>query len=74
MWRERSIVQEMLKDINKYFNNDDDCHTSQKLIGRRDVFRGIVLKEWVMGNNNNMNLHACNKVLVKIRVKFYHEY
>ena len=28
----RNIVQEMLKDINKYFNNDDDYYTNHQLI------------------------------------------
>ena len=63
----------MLKDINKYFNNDDYYYTNQQLIGHRGLFRGVIVKEWVMGNHNNINSHACNKVLVKSCVQFYHE-
>ena len=63
-------MQEMLNDINKYFNNDNDYYTNQQLIGHIDMFRGVVVKEWVVGNDDNINFHACNKVLVKSCVKF----
>ena len=55
----------MLKDIDKYFNNNDDYYINQQLIGCRDLFRGVIVKEWVMGNYNYINFHACNKALVK---------
>ena len=71
--KERSIVQEMLKDINKIFNNDDDYYRNQQLIGHMHLFRGIIVKEWAMGNHNNVNFHAHNKALVKSCVKFYCE-
>ena len=63
----------MLNDINKYFNDNEDYYTNQQMIGHRDLFRGVVVKEWVMKNHNNINFHAYNKVLVKISVQFYHE-
>ena len=71
--QERSIVQETLKEINEYFNNDDDYYTNQQLIGYIDLFGGVIVKEWAMGNYNNINFHACKKVLVKSCVQFYHE-
>ena len=37
------------------------------------LFRGVIVKEWVMGNYNNINFHAYDKALVKISVQFYHE-
>ena len=64
----------MLNDISKYSNNGDDYYTNQQLIGHKDIFRGVVVKEWVMGNDNNINFHTCNKVLVKSSVTFYHDY
>ena len=70
---EKVIVQEMLNDVNKYFNNNDDYYTNQQLIGHRELFRGVVVKEWVIENQNNINFHAYNKVLVKSCVQFYHE-
>ena len=71
--QEISIVQEMLKDINECFNNCNDHHTNQQLIGHRDMFRGVVVKEWVIGKNINIIFHAHNKVLVKSIVQFHHE-
>ena len=63
----------MLKDINKCFNDDNDYYANQQLIGCNDTFRGVVVKEWVMGNNNSINFHACSKVLVKSSVQFCNE-
>ena len=42
---ERVIVQETLKEINKYFDNNDDYCTNQQLIGHRNLFRGVIVKE-----------------------------
>ena len=70
---EKAIVQEMLNDINKYFNNNEDYYTNQQMIGYRDLFRGVVVKEWVIENQNNINFYAYNKVLVKSCVQFYNE-
>ena len=35
----------MLKDTNKYLNNEDDCYSNQRLIGYEDVFRGVIVKD-----------------------------
>ena len=70
---EKVIVKEMLNDVNKYFNNNDDYHTNQQLIGHRELFRGVIVKEWVIENLNNMHFHTCDKVFVKNYVQFYHE-
>ena len=42
-------------------------------LGCKALFRGVKVKEWVMGNYNNVNFHAHKKVLVKSSVQFYHE-
>ena len=39
-----SIVQEMIKDINKHFNNNANYCANQQLIGHRDLFRGVIVK------------------------------
>ena len=54
----------MANDTNNFFNNINDYCTNQQLIGCRDLFRGIAVKEWVMGNHNISKLYAHNKVLV----------
>ena len=63
----------MVNDMNKFFNNSNDYCTNHQLIGHRDLFRGVTVKEWVMGNHNVSKFHACNKVLVKSCFHFYHE-
>ena len=63
----------MENDTNKFFNNSNDHCTNHKLFGCRDLFRGVVVKKWVMGNHNISKCHAFNKVLVKICIHFYHE-
>ena len=64
----------MANDVNKFFNNSDDYHTNKKLIGCRDLFRGVTVKEWAIGNHNISKLHVHNKVLVKSCVHLYHEF
>ena len=71
--QEKRLVQEMLNNISKYFNNEDDFYTNQQLVGHKDFFRGAAVKEWIMGNDRNINFHAYNKVLVKNSLQFYHE-
>ena len=41
---ENEIVKEMLHEINKYFNNDNNTCTNQQLIENRDSFRGVIAK------------------------------
>ena len=63
----------MLKDVNKYFNNEDDCHTNQQLIGYKDLFRCVIVKDWVIDNCNSANFYPHNKVLIENCVKYYHD-
>ena len=44
---EKIIVQEMLDNINEYFNDDNNPYTNQQLIRHKDLFRGVIVKEWV---------------------------
>ena len=42
---ERDIVKEMLNNVNKHFDNNNNYCTNQKFIGHRDLFRGVIVKE-----------------------------
>ena len=55
----------MANDAKNHFDDDDDCFTNHQLEGHRDLFRGVIVKEWVMGNNNKINFHVCNKACIK---------
>ena len=37
------------------------------------MFRGVIVKEWVAVNEDNINYHEYNRILVKSCVRFYHE-
>ena len=63
----------MLKDLDKYFNNEDDYCTNRQLIGYEYLFRGVIVKYWVMENCNSVNFHPHNKVLIGNSVKHYHD-
>ena len=60
----------MVKDAKKHFNNNNDYYKNKQLIGRGYLFRGVLVKECVMGNNNISVFHTRSKVLVKIYVHF----
>ena len=62
----------MLKDTNKHLNNEDYYCTNQKLIGCKDMFIGVIFKDWIVGNSNIANFHLHNKVLIEYCVKNYH--
>ena len=57
----------------KYFNDDDNYYANQQIIGYKDVFRGVIVKEWVVGNEYGVNLHNYNNILIKCCVQFYVE-
>ena len=38
----------MLGDINKYFHNDNNPYANQQLIGFKDLFKGVIAKEWIV--------------------------
>ena len=48
------IMQEMLCDTNKHFNNDNNFHANQQLIGCEDLFRRVAVKEWAMVNQKGL--------------------
>ena len=71
---EKRHVKEMILDIKRYFDNEEEeLHTNQQTIGIRALFRGAVVKEWVAVNEDNINYHVCNRILVQKCVRYYHE-
>ena len=71
---EKQIVEEMMKEMIKNFNDDEDCYTNQKIIGHKDMFRGVIVKEWIVGNEDCVDFHTCNNILMKCCVQFCVEY
>ena len=53
---EKDIVIELMQDTNKCFNNDNNAYDNQQLIGCRDLFRGVIVKEWVVSNQKQIDL------------------
>ena len=45
-------MQEMVNDAKKCFNNNNDYYKNKQFIGHRYLFRGFLVKDWLMGNNN----------------------
>ena len=41
---EKELVNEILKDMNENFNNDNNAYTNQQFIGYIDLFRGAIVK------------------------------
>ena len=71
---EKLHMNEMIKDIKRYFSGDEtECYTNQQLIGIKALFRGVIVKEWVAVNNENINYHECNRKIVKSCIRFYHD-
>ena len=59
-------MHEVFNDANECFDANDDHCAIQQLIRHTDLFRGFIVKEWVMASRNNMNFRACDKVIKKV--------
>ena len=65
----------MINDAKRYFAEDEMYyHTNQQIIGIKAFFRGVIVKEWVVVNDENVNYHEHNRILVKSFARFYHEF
>ena len=53
------------------FNDDDDFFTNQQTIGHKNMFRGVMVKEWIVGNEHCVNFHNYNKILIKCSRHIY---
>ena len=63
----------MIKDIKKYLKNESNFYDNQEILDCREMFRGIVVKKWVIQSEEEILFDECNKILVKMFVKFYHD-
>jgi len=70
---ETNIVREMENDIVKYSNKEENFWTNQQVLGMREVFRGIVVRDWVAMPIECIDFTPCNKVLIKKALNFYSE-
>jgi len=68
---EINIVREMENDIVKYFNKEENFWTNQQVLGMRDVFRGIVVRDWGALPIECIDFTPYNKVMIKKAVDFY---
>ena len=55
----------MINEIVKYFNEEENFWTNQKVMGVREVFRCVVVKSWVAMPVKNMDFKKHNKMLIK---------
>ena len=55
----------------EYEDNEDECETSQSLIGMKDLFRGHIVKMWFGIDICSNICRSANKVVVRKCVKFY---
>ena len=70
---EKKIIDEIGKDVEKYFNNEGNLHTNQQVLGMRDFFRGLAVKEWIETPNEIINCSQCNKVLIAKELSLHDE-
>ena len=57
----------MMKDIVKHFNDDEDYCINEQTIGFKDIFRGVIVKEWIADNE------CCVNFLIKCCAQFHVE-
>ena len=67
------MVQGMLCDMNNHFNSDKNFHANQQLIGHKDLFAGVTLKEQVISNQKRIAFKQCDKEIVKMCVEHFHQ-
>ena len=63
----------MLCDVSDYFNYGNNTCTNTQFIGQKYLFRGVIVKECVVSDQNRIALKSDNKVIVKSCVEHYHE-
>ena len=61
----------MLRDAINYFKDDENVYTNQQIIRHKDTFRGVIVKEWIAGNEHDVSYHNYNKILIKCCVHVY---
>ena len=66
---EKLYAKGILKDMNKHLNNEEHYHTNQQLMCYKDILRGAIVKNWIVGNSN-----LCEKKLIEHCVNYYNEF
>ena len=70
---ELNVVNEIIKDVGKYFNNEQNFWTNQQVIGIREVLKGIAVKNWVLFPVESTEFKKYNKILINKEFDFYSE-
>ena len=68
------ILEEMENDIETCFNNKENLHTNQEMLGMREVFRGVMFKKWVAMPNEITHYLKHNKALIEKGVRLHSEF
>ena len=53
----------MENDIENHFNKEGNSHTNQQFLGAKEIFRGVVVKEWVGLPSERIYFSEHNKIL-----------
>ena len=63
----------MINDIKKYLNNNNECKTNQDYIRFKALFCSYMIKVWKGLNFKDNKYHKCNRLLVKLCMKYYYK-
>ena len=63
----------MITDAQRYFRGEDQFHTNQKRIRMKELFRRIVVKEWVMLLQESTCFRSHDKVLIVMCANLHNE-
>ena len=58
----------------KYFKDRGNFYADQEMLDYRQIFIGVLVKEWVIQTEEEIFFDGNNEVLVKIHIKYYHNF
>ena len=61
----------IIYDIRQYLVNREEFSTNQQHIGFQVLFRGYAVKNWFDMDFSMIKFKECNKVIVRLCVKYY---
>ena len=67
------MIKEIISDIRKCFEGDDIYQTNQQVLGIKEMFRGVVVANWVAMPLERVKFTPSNKIIVKEAGNFYNE-
>ena len=68
----KNQVKETILVVKQFLEQEGQCFTEKVTMGIKHLFRGIIDKEWVADNYQNIDYYECNRVILKMHVKHYH--